>query len=181
MVVRLGSRLSSFYVVVINQHNQKIFGKRRTTGRTINREPHSPATPYEDGLHYRLRDPEYAGLYLASARDEESETPGAMEMAIQDVIRANADYDTTVAVFSLMLVVEFMTAEAILDSLDLLLSESPHQVRSSLVLSGFAKQMRDLADSVAAGERIFLQEIGIVVPVNSPQTRQLQNAFAAAA
>lgn len=148
---------------------------------TINKEPHSPATPYEDGLHHRLRDPEYAGLYLASARDEESDTPGAMEMAIKDVIQANADYDTAVAVFSLMLVVEFMTAEAIIEALDLLLNESPQQVRSSLVLSGFVKQMRGLADSVAAGERIFLQEIGIVVPVNSPQTRQLHNAFAAAA
>ena len=146
---------------------------------TINNEPLSPSLPYEDDLFSRLKDPLYAGLFMASTLEEDAETPGALALAVSDVIRANAMSDSTIAICSLMLTLEHLNTESILKLLALLLDSSPLHVRRDLTRNGFKDGIHKLANEIASGQKVFLEEIGITT--DTPGARQMKEAFDPAA
>lgn len=59
---------------------------RKRAGKTIRREPVSPAVPAEPHLNSRLRDPAFAAAYLNAAAREED--PAALLQAMRHVAQA---------------------------------------------------------------------------------------------
>lgn len=133
---------------------------------TSNNELYSPSVPYEEGLHSRLLDPSYAGLFIAAALENEQEQAGALETSLGHVICAWAKKDPGVAILVISLTIHHLNADTLRRLTKLLEDRVTLETRKQLRFSSdFISGFSELADILEEGGTVEFMGIENTKPM----------------